>query len=338
MPARTTTTTTNTTSTSPEMTTDLLVVQCLEKSRRALETSKGELTAELRRADATLSKVRHACQRAEAARGICEKRLTAVKTMQGKLCSDCIHIQTLVLTTTTSAKSGGKSSSSCCAACGGNLHPPDVMDIPSPADSHVLRHAKDSLKYSKTVVQVVSGNLPGEGTAPPRLPDRQTQDKESSSTPIKGNNNNNNNSMTTKRQSSTTPRNLFLERQSDKILLAAQQSRDTAVAQCDKMARAIEEWTEYRQKVERSLRKIETRAAAVKVRVGQALMEQLDSIRGGDSPSSSSHSNHDCIICEEHPKEIVFQCGHQCCDTCSSKLYKCHTCRQLISQRIRLFH
>lgn len=44
-----------------------------------------------------------------------------------------------------------------------------------------------------------------------------------------------------------------------------------------------------------------------------------------------------CTICFDHAKDVVFQCGHQCCKSCSSKLAHCPTCRQPIKQRITLF-
>jgi len=44
-----------------------------------------------------------------------------------------------------------------------------------------------------------------------------------------------------------------------------------------------------------------------------------------------------CGICEELKKDMVFQCGHETCSQCSSKLSNCPICRVRIVSRIRRF-
>nr|CCA16094.1 copinelike protein putative [Albugo laibachii Nc14] len=44
-----------------------------------------------------------------------------------------------------------------------------------------------------------------------------------------------------------------------------------------------------------------------------------------------------CCICEEKRKNLVFQCGHETCDTCAVPLKECPTCRQPIQIRIKRF-
>lgn len=57
----------------------------------------------------------------------------------------------------------------------------------------------------------------------------------------------------------------------------------------------------------------------------------------GDTTCASSDDNK-CPICFDHPKQIVFQCGHQCCEKCSQRVTaRCHTCRKTIEQRIKLY-
>lgn len=87
----------------------------------------------------------------------------------------------------------------------------------------------------------------------------------------------------------------------------------------EEIQRTIREWTSYCQSHRTKLDQIKGELVDVEERMSKASLPQ-------------------CIICEDRPKEIVFQCGHQCCDSCSRMLDKCHTCRRTISQRIKLFH
>ena len=44
-----------------------------------------------------------------------------------------------------------------------------------------------------------------------------------------------------------------------------------------------------------------------------------------------------CSLCMDHPKGVVFSCGHQTCTECSAAHSDCPFCRKLISSRIVLF-
>lgn len=44
-----------------------------------------------------------------------------------------------------------------------------------------------------------------------------------------------------------------------------------------------------------------------------------------------------CCICEEREKNTVFQCGHECCDTCAAQLTECPQCRMKIQMRIKRY-
>lgn len=44
-----------------------------------------------------------------------------------------------------------------------------------------------------------------------------------------------------------------------------------------------------------------------------------------------------CAVCMESAKAVVFNCGHQSCEPCSTKLTNCPFCRVAITARIRLF-
>lgn len=45
-----------------------------------------------------------------------------------------------------------------------------------------------------------------------------------------------------------------------------------------------------------------------------------------------------CSLCMDHPKGVVFSCGHQTCAECSAAHADCPFCRKPISSRIALFH
>eukprot|EP00877_Chromochloris_zofingiensis_P009642 jgi/Chrzof1/4931/Cz15g05020.t1 len=52
----------------------------------------------------------------------------------------------------------------------------------------------------------------------------------------------------------------------------------------------------------------------------------------------ASVESHQCTLCMEAPRSLVFGCGHQCCDKCGDKLTACPFCRQEISAKIRLYN
>ncbi|XP_077497194.1 E3 ubiquitin-protein ligase MIB2-like isoform X2 [Amblyomma americanum] len=44
-----------------------------------------------------------------------------------------------------------------------------------------------------------------------------------------------------------------------------------------------------------------------------------------------------CAICMDHRRDVLFLCGHGCCDDCSQALSVCHICRQPITQKIPIY-
>jgi len=44
-----------------------------------------------------------------------------------------------------------------------------------------------------------------------------------------------------------------------------------------------------------------------------------------------------CPVCLEHDKDTAFDCGHQTCGECASRLTKCPVCRAVIAHKIRLY-
>lgn len=57
-------------------------------------------------------------------------------------------------------------------------------------------------------------------------------------------------------------------------------------------------------------------------------------VRAGDSMSSESL----CIVCEERPKDTVFQCGHRYCGQCAYQVSVCPYCREEVAIRIRIYN
>lgn len=55
-----------------------------------------------------------------------------------------------------------------------------------------------------------------------------------------------------------------------------------------------------------------------------------------DSEDSDSEKNR-CEICMDKKKNIVFQCGHFSCESCSNNMDECHLCRKYIRHRIKCF-
>ncbi|CAD5205658.1 unnamed protein product [Bursaphelenchus okinawaensis] len=45
----------------------------------------------------------------------------------------------------------------------------------------------------------------------------------------------------------------------------------------------------------------------------------------------------DCQICFDAKCDIAFGCGHRACSVCADKIKRCHYCRELIEQRIKIF-
>lgn len=61
-------------------------------------------------------------------------------------------------------------------------------------------------------------------------------------------------------------------------------------------------------------------------------------------PVRQSHANRPmseqqmlCQVCMDRPKDIAFNCGHQSCQACAQSLKMCPYCRQVITNKIKLY-
>lgn len=92
------------------------------------------------------------------------------------------------------------------------------------------------------------------------------------------------------------------------------------VAECD----------EYRLQLQSRIDRVQAVNVRLKDRVRKSLESKL-AVFGGEIVSNN------CMICLEAKKDTAFLCGHQCCQKCAAQLTRCHTCRQPITRRIKLF-
>lgn len=94
----------------------------------------------------------------------------------------------------------------------------------------------------------------------------------------------------------------------------------------------IVEWENCYNQQKDGLKKVQAEILKVENREIKVLQSKLDKL-GGAKPLTK----HDCVVCWERPREIVFQCGHQCCSTCAQSVSRCPYCRKRIVQRIKLY-
>ena len=129
------------------------------------------------------------------------------------------------------------------------------------------------------------------------------------------------------------PSLFLLQKQS--FLYAAHGALAWAQQRVAKTENAITQWTKYQQQHDQELDQVTARLTDVQRRIVAALQDKLAAY-GDDSEELSSPTTH-CMICEDRVKNVVFQCGHQCCHECSLPLSTCHLCRGPITQRITMF-
>jgi hypothetical protein len=67
------------------------------------------------------------------------------------------------------------------------------------------------------------------------------------------------------------------------------------------------------------------------------LFERLERLGRRPDQLGQVSEERKCNICLEHEKEIIFQCGHQACSSCSLRIQHCHVCRSTIQQRIKFY-
>lgn len=99
---------------------------------------------------------------------------------------------------------------------------------------------------------------------------------------------------------------------------------------------AISEWIKFKDQHTEQLHRVNSAFMDVQVRLRQILHEKLIELDQLDDKIANV-SNNECPICLQKPKRIVFQCGHQCCETCSPAIVQCHSCRAKITQRITMY-
>mmetsp|Transcript_35668 Transcript_35668/g.72950 ORF Transcript_35668/g.72950 Transcript_35668/m.72950 type:complete len:321 (-) Transcript_35668:1152-2114(-) len=129
------------------------------------------------------------------------------------------------------------------------------------------------------------------------------------------------------------------------VLDVAQIQKNEAEKQLETTLDCIKNWTSHINQHKLQLQKINSALADVEKKEQEvseeekerAVLEQrLRQLNGGRSSSSHSTPDNSCPICWNRAKEIVFQCGHQCCSACSSQIHVCHLCRVRIVQSIKL--
>jgi len=110
----------------------------------------------------------------------------------------------------------------------------------------------------------------------------------------------------------------------------AQNHKEEKETELKRVEYAIPQWKEYHKKHKAELSKVKASLIDLQGRHREVLQNNLHELGG-------SISTNNCAICLDHPKQIAFQCGHQCCTMCSISLLLCHICRATIVQRIRLY-
>jgi len=120
------------------------------------------------------------------------------------------------------------------------------------------------------------------------------------------------------------------------FLQQASKYKEDAEQDLEKIKHVIPHWRNYRQQHKEELDQVNTALPGVQDCRRKELLEELNEL-GGSASVLSCKSKEDCTICLTRPKNIVFQCGHQCCSTCSSSIRVCHMCRVVVVQRIKVY-
>lgn len=99
----------------------------------------------------------------------------------------------------------------------------------------------------------------------------------------------------------------------------------------------IYQWTQYYDQHKKQYKKVKQALVDIEEQERKILESKLNKLSGGKrKKAAGGNSFSECAICMEREKEIVFQCGHQCCSVCAPKISQCHTCRAFIKQKIKL--
>ena len=105
-----------------------------------------------------------------------------------------------------------------------------------------------------------------------------------------------------------------------------QYDRDVA----DAHAAAAQRREEARTKLE----ELNSKVVAIRAQLDEA---DPDPVAGSAAGPPATSKEVECPICLDHPKRIVFQCGHQACAACAASIQVCHSCRAPITHRITPF-
>ena len=98
----------------------------------------------------------------------------------------------------------------------------------------------------------------------------------------------------------------------------------------DAHAAAVQRREEARTKLE----ELNSKVVAIRAQLDGADPDPVAGLAAGP-PATSTEV--ECPICLDHPKRIVFQCGHQACAACAASIQVCHSCRAPITHRITPF-
>ena len=93
----------------------------------------------------------------------------------------------------------------------------------------------------------------------------------------------------------------------------------------------ITEWEKHYNQHNEQLKTVQAKILDAENLEIDVLQSRLDQLSRG-----KPLAKHDCVVCWERPREIVFQCGHQWCSTCAQSISNCPYCRKRIMQRIKL--
>jgi hypothetical protein len=129
------------------------------------------------------------------------------------------------------------------------------------------------------------------------------------------------------------------EKSKANLLRVAEEQKQKANSKVLHTEECIQSWTLYHNQHKEQLEKVNKALVDVEDKERQVLESKLSKLSGGKrgiGHIARGNSLTECSICMEREKDMVFQCGHQCCSVCAVRITHCHTCRAWIVQRIKL--
>jgi len=110
-----------------------------------------------------------------------------------------------------------------------------------------------------------------------------------------------------------------------------------ATKNIEEVTHSISQWKKYLRAYKTALNGVMEDISRLKKAEEMYLLDRLHKLGMRPENFVQGDQQRQCSICLENKKEIVFQCGHQTCHSCSERIQHCHVCRSEIQQRIRLF-